>query len=166
MIPRMPSRNRLPSVFAASLAAAIVSMPAAMAQTSASDQQAAPVDRIVDSEVHEEQVQSADDPGRVIAAIEQASENTSLVRKVTDLDRVDIIFMPDSAAVEGGPPPEIASKLDENSEGIDGLRRELESNALLYHAINSRNILITDVVGIEFDGDKHVVIFAAAKPSS
>jgi hypothetical protein len=165
MISRTPARNRLHCVFTASLLAAIVSVAPAMAQTGASDQQADPVERIVDSEVHEEQVRSADDADRVIAAIEQASENTSLVRKVTDLDRVDIVFMPDSAAVEGGPPPEIATKLDENSESIDGLRRELESNALLYHAINSRNILITDVVGIEFDGDKHLVIFAAAKPS-
>ncbi|MEQ8305453.1 MAG: hypothetical protein RIA09_02745 [Hoeflea sp.] len=165
MISRIPARSRLQCVVAASLFAAVVSVPPAMAQTSASDQQAAPVDRIIDSEVHEEQVQTADDSDRVIAAIEKASENTSLVRKVTDLDRVDIVFMPDSAAVEGGPPAEIATKLDENSESIDGLRRELESNALLYHAINSRNILITDVVGIEFDGEKHMVIFAAAKPS-
>ncbi|MEQ8481747.1 MAG: hypothetical protein RIC18_13900 [Hoeflea sp.] len=165
MIARPPVRTRFHSVVAAGVLAALVSAPSAMAQSSVSDQQAAPVDRIIDSDVREDQVQSSDDSDRVIAAIEQAGENTSLVRKVTDLDRVDIVFMPDSAAVEGGPPPEIATKLDENSESIEGLRRELESNALLYHAINSRNLLITDVVGIEFDGDKHMVIFAAAKPS-
>ncbi|WP_420408492.1 hypothetical protein [Hoeflea sp.] len=170
MTAKTPRPDLFHAVAAAGLLTAMTLGTPAIAQTGqadtgASDRQAASVDRIINSEVHEDQVRAADDTDRVIAAIEQASESTSRVRKVTDLDRVDIIFMPDSAATEGGPPPEIATKLDENSESIDGLRRELESNALLYHAINSHNLLITDVVGIEFDGDKRMVIFAAAKPS-
>lgn len=127
------------------------------------DQEA--VDRIIGSEVREEQVQSDDGDERLITAIDKSSENTDVVRKVTNLERVDIIFLPDSSAVEGGPPPKIAAKLSENSETVESLRRELEANALLYHAINSKNVLINDVLAIEFDGDKRVVIFAAAKPS-
>lgn len=164
MISRPPARTRFYSIAMASLLAAVAWSPPANAQTSSSNQQVAPVDRIIDSDVRDEEVQTLNDANRVIAAIEAASKNAGLVRKVTDLDRVDIVFMPDSAAVEGGPPPEIATKLTENSDSIDGLRREIESNALLYHAINSRNLLVTDVVGVEFDGAKHMVIFAAAKP--
>lgn len=145
------------------LASSVASLPSG-AQENGSGQQLRPTDRIVDSEVREEQVRSEDDTDRIIAAIENSNENTNRVRKVTDLDRVDIIFMADSTPVEGGPPEDIAAKLSENSGDVDSLRRELESNALFYHAINSRNILMRDVVAIEFDSDKHVVIFAATAP--
>ena len=100
----------------------------------------------------------------MITAIDKSSENTDIVRKVTNLERVDIVFLPDSSAVEGGPPPKVAAKLSERSETVESLRRELQANALLYHAINSKNVLIGDVLAIEFDGDKRVIIFAAAKP--
>lgn len=123
------------------------------------------VDRIVDSEVNEEEVRSGASDERVIAAIENLGENIDIVRKLTTLDRVDIVYLPDASAVEGGPPANIATKLTEHSETIDNLRRELESNALLYHAINSKNVLIQDVLAVEFDGDKNLVIFAAAKPA-
>tara|TARA_R110002020_G_scaffold145996_3_gene320414 strand:+ start:4611 stop:5105 length:495 start_codon:yes stop_codon:yes gene_type:complete len=127
------------------------------------DQEA--VDRIVGSEVNEEEVRSEAGDERVIAAIEKLSDNIDIVRKVTTLDRVDIVYLPDSSRVEGGPPEKIATKLSEHSEAVDTLRRELEGNALLYHAINSKDVLIQDVLAIEFDGDKNMVIFAAAKPA-
>ena len=143
---------------AAFIAASLQSLP-----LSAQDQQA--VDRIVGSEVREEQVQSEAGDDRVIAAIENLSTNIDVVRKVTTLERVDIVYLPDSSKAEGGPPQKIATKLSEHSEAVDNLRRELEGNALPYHAINSRNVLIQDILAIEFDGEKHLVIFAAAKPS-
>lgn len=123
------------------------------------------IDRIIGSEVREEQVQSAAGDDRVITAMDKSGENTEIVRKVTNLERVDIVFLPGASAVEGGPPPKIAAKLSENSETVKSLRRELEANALLYHALNSRNVLIDDILAIEFDGDKRVTVFAAAKPS-
>jgi len=121
------------------------------------------VDRIVDSEINEEEVRSGASDERVITAIENLGENIDIVRKLTTLDRVEIVYLPDSSAMEGGPPAEIATKLTEHSETVDSLRRELESNALLYHAINSKNVLIQDILAIEFDGGKTLVIFAAAK---
>ncbi|MBU4527635.1 MAG: hypothetical protein KUA43_11500 [Hoeflea sp.] len=123
------------------------------------------VNRIVGSEVNEEQVRSQAGDDRVIVAIENLSENIDTIRKLTTLDRVDIVYMPDSSQIEGGPPAKIADKLTEHSETVDSLRRELEGNALLYHAINSKNVLIQDVLAVEFDGDKNLVIFAAAKPA-
>ncbi|WP_052161126.1 hypothetical protein [Hoeflea sp. BAL378] len=127
------------------------------------DQEA--VDRIVGSQVNEEEVRSEAGDERVIAAIEKLSDNIDIVRKITALDRVDIVYMPDSSRIEGGPPEKIASKLSEHSETVATLRRELEGNALLYHAINSKNILVQDVLAIEFDGEKNLIIFAAAKPA-
>ena len=123
------------------------------------------IDKIVGSEVHEEEKQAAADADRVIAAIEKSADNTSTVRKTTNLDRLDIVFLPDATAVEGGPPAEIDRKLSEYADEIDGLRRELRGNAMLFHAIDSRNILVEDVLAIEFDDSRGAIIYAAAKPA-
>jgi hypothetical protein len=47
---------------------------------------------------------------------------------------------------------------------VTQLRQELEGSAMLFHAIDSRGVLIRDVLGVEFDGPKTAIIFAAAKP--
>lgn len=122
------------------------------------------VETIIGSDVHEEEVTAEAETERVVAAIEKSTENIENVRKVTNLDRLDIVFLSDAATTEGGPPEEIAAKLDEYSEEIGDLRHELEGNAMLYHAINSRNVLIRDVLAIEFDDQNRAVIYAAAKP--
>ncbi|MDP3525255.1 MAG: hypothetical protein Q8S27_11795 [Hoeflea sp.] len=143
------------------LAASLISLP--LGAQGVADQEA--VDRIVGSEVNEEQVRSEAGDDRVIVAIENLAENIDIVRKITTLDRVDIVYMPGSSQIEGGPPAKIAAKLSEHSETVDTLRRELEGNALLYHAINSKNVLVQDVLAVEFDGEKSLIIFAAAKPA-
>ena len=122
------------------------------------------IEAIIGSEVEEEEARAEADPDKVIAAIENAQEATAQIRKTTNLDRVDIVFLSDAAEIEGGPPPEIARKMEENEEQIDLLRQELEGNAMLFHAVDSRNVLIRDVLAVEFDDDNGVVIYAAAKP--
>ena len=101
----------------------------------------------------------------MIAAIDKTEENTSTVRKLTNLDQVEIVFLADAAQTEGGPPPEIEAKIEERKEAIETLRKEIEGNAMLYHAVNSRQILMRDILAIEF-ADKSVVIYAAAKPAN
>lgn len=124
------------------------------------------VDKIIGSDVQEEETQAAADPGKVIAAIEKTSENIGMVRKTSKLDKVDIVFLTDSAITEGGPPPEIEAKVKEHKAEVAELRGEIEGNAMLYHAIESRQILVRDVLAVEFDGSNSVVIYAAAKPPS
>lgn len=164
MINNQKSRKQLAKLAVRAIIGCSIWSLSASAQEPQGNQQLQSVDRIIDSEVREEQARSEDDKDRIIAAIENSGENTNRIRKVTDLDRIDIIFIPDSSAVEGGPPEEIAGKLSEYSQDVDDMRRVLQSNALLYNAVNSRNILIGNILAIEFDSDKHVVIFAAAKP--
>jgi hypothetical protein len=122
------------------------------------------IETIIGSEVVEREREAVADPGRVIAAIENTAENTSKVRRTTMLQKVDIVFLSDAAATEGGPPPEIDEKVREYSDEITSLRQELEGNAMLYHAIDSRQILIRDILAVEFDDENGVVIYAAAKP--
>lgn len=149
------------TALAASLAAGLTVVPAAAQGLDAPEA----VDSIVQSDVHEEEARAGADTAKVIAAIEKAGQASSDVRKVTVLDRLDIVFLADAAAVEGGPPPEIAEKLAEYGDEVEALRRELTGNAMLFHAIDSRNILPKDVLGIEFDEARGAVIYAAARPA-
>jgi hypothetical protein len=120
------------------------------------------IDKIIGSEVQQEEQSAEADAGRIIAAIDKTVENTETVRKTSNLDKVDIVFLPD--AVDSGPPAEIEAKLKEREREIVLLRQELEGNAMLYHAINSRSVMMRDVLAIEFDGSTSVTIYAAAKP--
>jgi hypothetical protein len=122
------------------------------------------IDKIIGSEVEEEEVQAAAQPERVIAAIEDTSGNIAKIRTTSTLDKVDIVFLPDAAATEGGPPPQIEARLEANRDGIEELRKEIEGNAMIYHAINSRQILPRDVLAVEFEAPARLVIYAAAKP--
>jgi hypothetical protein len=86
------------------------------------------------------------------------------VRKTSSVDRVDIVFLSDTARSEGGPPPRIADRIRQHEAEIADLRREVEANALIFHAIDSRRVLVADVLGVDFPDPKTVVVYAAAKP--
>jgi hypothetical protein len=124
------------------------------------------VDSIVGSTVKEDETTAAANEDKVIAAIDKTAENTGMVRKTSNVDQVDIVFLSDTARSEGGPPAKIAEKIVQHETEIAELRLEIEANALLYHAIDSRRVLIGDVLAVEFDdGAKKVVVYAAAKPA-
>jgi hypothetical protein len=156
----VPERNWLRIAAAAGLLCAMLGGPAAAQQGTESKEA---VDTIIGTEVQEEEAQASADAGKVIAAIEKTREQIALVRKTSKLDKVDIVFLADAAATEGGPPPEIETKVKEHEADINELRQEIESNAMLFHAIDSRQILMRDVLAIEFQGQDAVVIYAAAQ---
>jgi len=123
------------------------------------------VKSIVGSSVEEEKATAAAEGGKVLAAIENTAEATAQVRKTSSVDRVDIVFLADSARTEGGPPPAIAGKIEEHRDEIALLRQEVEANALLFHALDSRRVLVNDVLAVAFEGPKTVIVYAAAKPA-
>ena len=141
------------------LAACPISQP--LAQAGFDNDQA--IDTIVGTEVGEEQSRAAVDAGKVIAAIEKTQDSIGRIRKTSTLDKVDIVFLEDAAAAEGGPPPAIEAKVEEHEADIAELRKELEGNAMLFHAIDSRNVMVPDVLAIDFDDAARVVIYAAAR---
>jgi hypothetical protein len=124
------------------------------------------VDRIIGSEVEQEETSTAVQAGKVATAIDRTRENIGTVRKTSKLDKVDIVFLADAARTEGGLPPEIETKVEQHQDDIDELRREIEANALLFNAIDSRRVLTGDVLAVDFDDPGKVVIYAAAKPPS
>nr|WP_149760042.1 hypothetical protein [Mesorhizobium albiziae] len=145
---------------------AIVLLIAALAPANAQGLQSSEtVDKIVGSDVKAEEARASADADKVIAAIEKTGENISTVRKTSRLDKVDIVFLSDAAISEGGPPPEIDAKVKEHEAEVAQLRQEIEGNAMLYHAIDSRQVLLRDVLAVDFDGTNGIVIYAAAKPA-
>lgn len=152
--------NSLPAIVAA--AVLLASAPQAKAQGLESKET---VEKIVGSQVNEEEARAVADAGKVIAAIDRTADNIGTVRKTSKLDKIDIVFLADATATEGGPPPEIEAKVKEHKKEIADLRKEIEGNAMLFHAIDSRQILTRDVLAVEFDSPNSVVIYAAAKPA-
>ena len=160
----VPDRKWQHMVVAASLLCALLCGGPAVAQQGTESKEA--IDTIIGTEVQEEEAQASADAGKVIAAIEKTREQIALVRKTSKLDKVDIVFLADAAPTEGGPPPEIETKVKEHEADIAELRQEIEGNAMLFHAIDSRQILMRDVLAVEFQGQDAVVIYAAApKPA-
>jgi hypothetical protein len=123
-----------------------------------------PAAAIVDSDIRQEETLSRTEAGKVITAINRIRENIGMVRKTTKLNTVDIVFLTDAARSEGGPPPAIESKVKQHKDDVAELRREIEANALLFNAIDSRRVLAEDVLAVEFDNPGRIVIYAAAKP--
>ena len=119
------------------------------------------VELIIGTQVQEDEATSRTLHDEVIAAIENIEESTSMIHKVWRLDAVDILFLPDAAATEGGPPAEIAAKLHEKRAEIQQMRAALEGNAMLFHAVNSRQLLVQDILAVEFADTGKVRIFAA-----
>jgi hypothetical protein len=116
------------------------------------------IDTIIGSEVQEEEARTAADPARLIAAIDASIENAAKIRKTAKLDKVGIVRL--DAGEKQAPVPEVDAKIKERESEIAALRQELQSNAMLFHAINSRSVLLGDVVAVEFDDANGVTIYA------
>jgi hypothetical protein len=161
-IPTFPDAKWLQAIAAAAFAASIP-QAALNAQGLESTET---VNRIIGSEVGQEETRTAVEAGKVTTAIDRTRENITAVRKTSKLDKVDIVFLTDAARSEGGPPPAIETKVRQHQDDIAELRKEIEANALLFNAIDSRRVLTEDVLAVEFDKPGKVVIYAAAKPSN
>lgn len=121
---------------------------------------------IVGADVKQEETTAANRQDKVLSAIDRTAANLGSVRKTAWVDRVDIVFLSDAAREKGGTlPPKIEGRIKKHQSEIAQLRQEIEANALLYHAIESRRLQAQDVVAVDFKPSGRVVIYAAAKPS-
>lgn len=118
-----------------------------------------------DSDIRQEQATTSAEENNLLAAIDRTVENTSAVRKLSAARQVDIVFLADAAQGQGGPSPGIERKLKDHESEITVLRQEIEANALLFHAINSRRVLTKDILAVEFPSSENIVVYAASRPS-
>lgn len=117
-----------------------------------------------DSAIKQEETTASAEEEKVLAAIDKTVENTSAVRKLSSARQVDIVFLADAVRTEGGPPPRIERKLKDHESDIAVLRQEVEANALLFHAVDSRRVMTKDILAVEFPDPQTVIVYAASKP--
>ena len=115
------------------------------------------VEAIVGSDVNTGQEDVAADEERIVASIEQTRDNIARVRRSFNVDGVQIIFLPDLNDQETA----VDAKMQEFASDIAELQSEIQGSAIFYHAINSRRVLVTDVVAIEFGEGNNATIFVA-----
>ncbi|MHA6687394.1 hypothetical protein [Mesorhizobium sp. A556] len=119
-----------------------------------------------DSDIRQEETTTSAEEQKVLAAIDNTVQNTSTVRKLSAVKHVDIVFLADAARAQGVPSPKIEAKLKDHASEIATLRQELEANALLFHAVDSRRVMTKDILAVEFPDSDRVVVYAAGKPAN
>lgn len=142
----------LHTLFAAAFLVAVNPNMPLMAQGLDSD---TAVESIIGSEVQTGEASAEADAERVVTAIENSLETTQEVRRRFNLDEVQIVVLSDIDGADGV----VADAVDENIDMIRDLRIAIEGSAMFFHAIDSRQILLDNVIALEFDGDD-VTIFA------
>lgn len=147
---------RKPSPLALILAGAI-GLAASAAFAQGLDSEGA-IDTIVGSDVKTGEKSAIDEGGRVIAAIEATMDNAQLVRRAFNIDEVEIVFLPEVGEGDSG----ITEKREEFADQIVELQQSIEGSAIFYHAVDSRQILVRDIVAVEFgEENRTVTIFVA-----
>lgn len=117
------------------------------------------IDTIVGSDVTTGEEAATKDEGRIIDAIENASQAAATVRRKFSLDRVEIVFIPDLNDED----TDVEAKLLEYKPQITELRESIQGSAMFYHAVDSRSVMLTDVIALEFDDQNGVTIFVRGK---
>ncbi len=148
---------RLFAVALVALAIASASPTSLLAQGQGLESEQA-IDTIVGSDVKTEEKAVSAETDRLLAAIENTIDNASEVRRKFSLDTVEIIFLPELA---DGTRPDIETAMTEHKAAIEELRQSIEGSAMFYHAIDSRDVLLRDIIALEFDDENGVTIFVA-----
>jgi hypothetical protein len=117
-----------------------------------------------DSDIRQEETTTSAQEQRVLAAIDKTAESTSAVRKLSAARHVEIVFLADATRAGAVPSSKIERKLKDHQSDIAALRQEVEANALLFHAVDSRRVLPKDILAVEFPDSESVIVYAAAKP--
>lgn len=152
-------RNRTPLAVILAGALAIGAHPA-LAQGLDSE---GAIDTIVGSDVKTEEKSAVDESERVIAAIEATMDNARIVRRAFNIDEVEIVFLPEVGKGDSG----ITEKREEFADQIVELQQSIEGSAIFFHAVDSRQILVRDIVAIEFANENRAatIFVAGAAPA-
>jgi hypothetical protein len=98
----------------------------------------------------------------VIAAIGHSSDMAEEVRKLFKIDRMILVGVSDEVAT-AEPVKEAMAK---NEEGLIELRQAVEGSALLYNMLESRGLLMSDLVAAEFLGENNIRLYVTGNPEA
>lgn len=117
------------------------------------------IETIIDAPVGTEEKTVEEEETRIAAAIDRSRENAAEIRKRFAIEEVEIVFVPDLS----GRKPALQQKIKDNEEAIKEVQTAIEGSAIFFHAIDSRQVLLRDVVAVEFGDKDRITIFAAGK---
>lgn len=122
------------------------------------------IDTIVDAEVETADETATAREQRVIAAIENSRENAAQIRKRVSVDNLKIVFLhgfgPDCADTASR--SAINAKLEDFAIDITAMREAIQGSAIFYHAVDSRSVLLNDIVAVEFGQSDDVTVMVAS----
>lgn len=121
------------------------------------------IETIVGSQIETAEETAATDEAGIIAAIEQSLDNAAEVRKRFSIDNVRIVFLPDLVDKDAASQTPVGVAMEKFSAEIAKLREDIQGSAIFYHAINSRSILLVDIVAVQFGDDNDVTILVAGQ---
>lgn len=148
----VPMEKALPLLVALVFLIAPLANPPLLAQGLDNEES---IDAIVGSDVKTEEAEGGAETERVVSAIDDTLANAESVRKAFNLDALEIIFLTERTGEQGA----IGKAIAEHEEEIEALRESIEGSAMFYHAVDSRSILLRDIVAVEFGKDNTVTIF-------
>ncbi len=146
-----PLERALPFLVALMFLIAPLANPPLLAQGLDSEES---IDAIVGSDVKTGEAANEEQAERVVAAIENTIASAESVRKAFNLNTLEIVFLPGDT--ETGP---IGEAVAEHREEIVALQESIEGSAMFYHAVDSRSIMLRDIVAVEFGDNDVVTIF-------
>lgn len=121
------------------------------------------IETIVGSPVETaEEAIGADETG-IITAIENSLDNATDIRKRFALDNVRIVFLPDLAEKDGAAQNRVRAVMEKYRSEITTLQESIQGSAIFYHAVNSRSILLNNIVAVQFTDKNDVTIFVAGR---
>lgn len=122
------------------------------------------IDTIVDAEVETTDETATAREQRVIAAIENSRDNAAQIRKRVSVDNLKIVFLhgfgPDCADTASR--SAINAKLEDFATDITAMREAIQGSAIFYHAVDSRSVLLNDIVAVEFGQSDDVTVMVAS----
>jgi len=117
------------------------------------------IETIIDAEVGTAEKTVGEEEKRIVAALDRSQENAAEIRKRFAVNEVEIVFVPELSE----PKSELGAKIEENDETIKELQAAIEGSAIFFHALDSHQVLLRDVIAVEFGENDKITIFAAGK---
>lgn len=115
------------------------------------------IDTIIDADVGTAEKTVVEEEDRIAAALTLSRENAAEIRKRFGVGSVEIVFMPELSDGQSA----LGERIEANREAIGKLQTAIESSAIFFHAIDSQQVLLRDVVAVEFGEGDTITIFAA-----
>ncbi|WP_151986171.1 hypothetical protein [Rhizobium sp. EC-SD404] len=123
-----------------------------------------PSESIADSEISVAGTRAAERLEDLMASIENLPESVDRVKIITNMERIDVVYLSDM--MDGGAPAELEEAVAENDERINELQNGIEGSAIFYNALNSQRVNIADVVSILLDEPNATIFVRGVAPDS